>query len=112
MRRRKDGCRVIEIQRIRRRCFLRNKKKYTGKKKEERRRRKKKVYMYIPLPDDGWNKVYSFFSSSYFFFPLSFGLVIYLRLLLWMDGQTLTERCKACPPPPPSLSLFSCVSPL
>jgi hypothetical protein len=29
-----------------------------------------------------------------------------------MDGQTLTERCKACPPPPPSLSLFSCVSPL
>lgn len=35
--------------------------------------------------------------------PLSFGLVIYLRLLLWMDG--LGRRCKACPPP-------SLVSPL
>ena len=60
--------------------------------------------MYIPLPDDGWNKVYSFFLLLLTFFPLSFALVIYLRLLLWMDGQTLTERCKACPPSPSLLS--------
>ena len=43
--------------------------------------------MYIPLPDDGWNKVYSFFLLLLTFFP-SLVCLGYLFKAIALDGRT------------------------
>jgi len=90
-------CRVIEIQRIRERRCLRNKKKY-----KEREREKKSMYYVYPFRMMDGIKFIPFFFPR---LPLSFGLV-YLFKAIALDGRTRTEMQSV----PATLSCLAFVS--
>jgi hypothetical protein len=105
MRRRKDGCRVIEIQRIRRRCFLRNKKKYTGKKKEEEEEKRKYICIYPFRMMDGIKFIPFFLLLLLltFFSPLVW--LGYLFKAIALDGRTDSDGEMQSVPTTTTLSL-------